>query len=109
MDCVQYVGCMHYWVQGDTINSHHPFHHEQQYYPSIFETMDQIFNICVDMLERLAKIFRITYNAINVWIFVVIGPVVFLCLLLLLGIQQRSIKQLKKEITTLQVARQVQR
>lgn len=40
--------------------------------------ISRIFSLCVDWLYWLAGVFGTTYAAVNVWIFCVIGPVVFL-------------------------------
>ncbi|RHX90057.1 hypothetical protein [Leptospira stimsonii] len=46
-----------------------------------FPSIDLIFNGCVDLLLFGAKIFGITYNEINVYIFCVIWPLFTLILL----------------------------
>ncbi|AOP34633.1 hypothetical protein A0128_12700 [Leptospira tipperaryensis] len=46
-----------------------------------FPSIDQIFNWCVDVLIFWAKIFGITYNEINVYIFCVIWPIFNLILI----------------------------
>jgi hypothetical protein len=61
--------------------------------------MDKAFNMCVDLLVRLAKIFHMTYNEINIWIFVILGPLVFLFMLGVIGKQYQVIKKLKAETT----------
>ena len=38
--------------------------------------MDSIFQFCVDILRETAKIIGISYEAINVWIFVIIHPLI---------------------------------
>ena len=40
--------------------------------------IDRIFDLCVELLERLADKLGMTYRAINVWIFCVILPLVLL-------------------------------
>lgn len=40
--------------------------------------METIFNLCVYFLSRLADLFGTSYEVINVWIFCIIGPVIFL-------------------------------
>lgn len=40
--------------------------------------MNDIFYLCVKLLEDLASIFGITYEEINVIIFCILGPLVFL-------------------------------
>ena len=43
--------------------------------------IDKIFIACVDLLEWLAKKLGTTYNAVNVWIFCVIWPLITLALI----------------------------
>jgi uncharacterized membrane protein YbhN (UPF0104 family) len=43
--------------------------------------IDAIFNGCVLLLLFLADLFGISYKAINVWVFVIIWPVVTLVLI----------------------------
>ena len=59
--------------------------------------MDQIFDWCVRVLVYGAGILGITYNEINVWIFVIIWPLLTLILLGIVAIQQRKIRQLSKK------------
>lgn len=49
--------------------------------------IDKIFNICVDILEWSAQKLNMTYEQINVLIFVVLMPIVFLAMLILLIIK----------------------
>jgi hypothetical protein len=37
--------------------------------------MHEIFQLCVDALVIVAKIFGTTYEAVNVWLFCVIAPI----------------------------------
>lgn len=59
--------------------------------------MDAIFDWCVAVLVYSANIFGITYKEINVWVFVIIWPVLTLILIAVVYIQQVRIRQLKKE------------
>jgi hypothetical protein len=59
--------------------------------------MDQIFDWCVKVLVYWAGIFGITYKAINIWVFVIIWPVLTLILIGFIVVQQRKIRQLSKE------------
>jgi hypothetical protein len=43
--------------------------------------MDQIFNICVDILIYMSKMLGISYEALNVLLFVIIHPVITLILI----------------------------
>ena len=49
------------------------------------ETHDVWFTFCVWILNDIAKMLGMTYNAVNIWIFCIIGPAIFfvLCILLL--------------------------
>ena len=40
--------------------------------------MNEIFNACVDLLHYLGNIIGLTYKEINVWIFVIIEPLIFI-------------------------------
>jgi hypothetical protein len=59
--------------------------------------MDQIFDWCVHVLIYWANIFGITYKEINVWVFVIIWPILTLVLIGILAAQRRKIQQLMKE------------
>ncbi len=59
--------------------------------------MDQIFDWCVNVLIYWANIFGITYKEINVWVFVIIWPIVTLVLIGVVAVQRRKIQQLMKE------------
>jgi len=62
--------------------------------------IDKIFDTCVLLLIFLANQFDTTYEAINVWIFVVIWPAFTLMLLILVVWQQLKIRQFLKERST---------
>ena len=49
---------------------------------------DIIFNSCVDLLKKTSNLLEMTYNEINVLIFVIIVPFIFLLMLLII-IKQR--------------------
>ena len=57
--------------------------------------MNKIFYWCVELLKDWAAALGTTYEAINVWIFVIIEPIVFLLMLWIIIRQRRKIKQLK--------------
>jgi len=59
--------------------------------------MDQIFDWCVDVLVYWAGIFGITYKEINVWVFVIIWPILTVILIGIIVMQQRRIRQLSKK------------
>lgn len=58
--------------------------------------MDQIFDWCVNVLVYWAGIFGITYKEINVWVFVIIWPILTIVLAAIIVWQQRRIQQLSK-------------
>lgn len=43
--------------------------------------INKIFDWCVELLLKIVKKFGTTYKAINVWIFVVIRPIITIILL----------------------------
>ena len=58
--------------------------------------INQIFDWCVDVLVYWAQVFGMTYKEINVWVFVIIWPIVTLVLIAIIFLQQRKIKKLSK-------------
>ena len=58
--------------------------------------MDRIFDWCVNVLVYGAGILGITYKEINVWVFVIIWPIVTVVLIGMLVVQHRKIKRLSK-------------
>jgi hypothetical protein len=56
--------------------------------------MDQIFNWCVNVLVYWAGILGITYKEINVWVFVIIWPILTLAMAAVIIWQARRIHQL---------------
>ena len=61
---------------------------------------DTLFNLCVQLLVLGAKIFGMTYQEINIWIFVIIQPVVFLIMCFWIYTLYRRIKRLKIAMQT---------
>ena len=59
--------------------------------------MDQIFDWCVNVLIYWAGMFGITYKEINVWVFVIIWPILTIILMGILVRQRRIIHQLSKK------------
>lgn len=59
--------------------------------------MDQVFDGCVKLLVYWAGIFGITYQEINVWVFVIIWPILTMILIGVVLMQQRRIHQLSKK------------
>jgi hypothetical protein len=60
---------------------------------------DAIFDHCVRLLLFLADLFGMTYKAINVWIFVVIWPVLTLAMVAVVVWQQLKIRRLQGKLT----------
>ena len=58
--------------------------------------MDQIFDWCVNVLVYWAGIFGITYKEINVWVFVIIWPILTLVLVAVIIWQQKRNQKLSK-------------
>lgn len=58
--------------------------------------MNKTFKWCVNFLEMLATKLSMTYEEINVWIFVIIQPIVFLIMLWVIYKQHVTIKTLKQ-------------
>ncbi|MBI3152340.1 MAG: hypothetical protein HYZ21_09420 [Chloroflexi bacterium] len=58
--------------------------------------MNQIFDWCVAVLIYWANLFGITYKEINVWIFVIIWPILTIALVAIIIRQQQRIRQLAK-------------
>ena len=57
--------------------------------------MDSIFNFCVRILVFLAGRTGLTYKEINVWIFVILWPILTLGLIFLVIYQRRRIRKLE--------------
>ena len=57
--------------------------------------MNKTFKWCVDLLVYLAAKLHMTYEAINIWIFVIIEPIVFLIMVWIIYRQWTVIKLLK--------------
>lgn len=60
--------------------------------------MNEIFDLCVLVLVKMAKFFGMTYQEINVWIFVIIWPLFSIGIIVLVLIQNFKIKAMKKLI-----------
>jgi hypothetical protein len=56
--------------------------------------MDQIFDWCVRVLIYWANIFGMTYKEINVWIFVIIWPILTIIMTVIIVKQWQRIRQL---------------
>jgi len=58
--------------------------------------MDQIFDWCVNILVYWAGIFGITYKEINVWVFIILWPILTIILIGIIVMQRRMISQLSR-------------
>ena len=54
--------------------------------------MNEVFDICVAILIWIADLFRVTYKEANIWIFVIIEPILFIAMLYIIIKQRREIK-----------------
>ena len=60
--------------------------------------VDITFDWCVKFLHKVADLFGITYEEINIWLFVIIGPLFFLISIYLNYYFYKKTKKLKKII-----------
>lgn len=58
-------------------------------------TYNSSFQYCVHLLQHWSKLVHMSYEEINIWIFVIIEPMVFLMMLFVLVYQFSKIKTLK--------------
>ena len=56
--------------------------------------MDQIFDWCVNVLIYWAGVLGITYKEINVWVFVVIWPILTMVMFAIIIWQAKKIRRL---------------
>ncbi len=61
--------------------------------------MDSIFDWCVNVLVYGAGVLGMTYKEINVWVFVILWPVLTLILIGIIVRQQILIRKLTKDKT----------
>src|SRR5690349_8748322 len=54
--------------------------------------VDQIFDWCVQVLVYWANVLGITYKEINVWVFVIIWPILTIFLIVVTILQRRKIR-----------------
>jgi len=57
------------------------------------EFANVVFYKCELTLEQLANSFNITYKEINVWIFCIIEPIIFLCMCYIIINQYLKLKK----------------
>jgi hypothetical protein len=56
--------------------------------------MNELFDQCVNILYLIGETCNISYKEANVWIFVIIEPILFLAMLYIIIKQRRKIKYL---------------
>ena len=56
--------------------------------------MNELFDQCVNILYLIGEICNISYKEANVWIFVIIEPILFLAMLYIIIKQRIKIKNL---------------
>lgn len=61
--------------------------------------IDAIFKYCVFALVALAKWLGVSYEEVNVWIFVIIWPIITIALIVWIVILRRKVKKLKKQLS----------
>ena len=59
--------------------------------------MDSIFDWCVRVLVYWAGILGITYKEINVWVFVIVWPILTIVLISIIINQKQMIRKLSKK------------
>lgn len=59
---------------------------------------NQVFEWCVDFLKFYAKRWNMTYEELNIWIFCIIEPIVFVLMCIIILIQQIRIWKFKKRL-----------
>jgi hypothetical protein len=57
--------------------------------------MHELFDICVDVLYWIANLFDITYKEANIWLFVIIEPILFVIMLVIIIWQRGRIYELQ--------------
>ena len=57
--------------------------------------INEVFDLCVKALEILAKAAGMSYEEVNIWIFCVIEPVVFVVMLFMIIRMHYKLKYLK--------------
>jgi hypothetical protein len=58
-----------------------------------FFNMDVLFSYCVELLQNWAAVIGMTYEEINIWIFIIIEPIVFLIMCLWIWRLSRKLKK----------------
>ncbi len=60
--------------------------------------IDNVFKACVDLLLALAAKLGVSYNAVNVWIFCILWPLLTLVLMGTVIAQRRRIHRLRRSL-----------
>jgi hypothetical protein len=63
--------------------------------------MNDFFNLCVHILKVSADFCGMTYQEINIWLFVIIHPLITLTLFVLLILSINKNRKLKTQIKTI--------
>jgi len=58
--------------------------------------MDGVFRACVVLLEELAKLLGVSYEAVNVWVFVIIWPLLFIFMAATVFVQALIIRRQRR-------------
>ena len=58
--------------------------------------MNQIFDWCVNVLIYWANVLGMTYKEINVWVFVILWPLLTILLIGIIVMQYRTIRRLSR-------------
>ncbi|MDA8742419.1 hypothetical protein N9M64_01790 [bacterium] len=58
--------------------------------------VDKVFKICVIFLVDLADFFGMTYEEINIWVFVIIWPTLTMSAIIWIVLLKRKIRRLQK-------------
>lgn len=68
------------------------------------DMMDRVFWHCVDILNIVASWLGVTYEELNIWVFIVIQPVTIMALMLALIFQQCAHQKKIYELAKLKLA-----
>lgn len=58
--------------------------------------IDKIFDLCVKLLVKIAEVTGTTYKTVNVIIFCVLGPLIFILLLIMYYNKVKDVERYKK-------------
>jgi len=61
----------------------------------IIKSMDNLFDICVELLKWLGGVVNLSYKEINIWVFVIIEPIIFILMLIWILRLKSKINKLK--------------